>query len=251
MKNVAKSALIALLLFGATAVSQVQAGEGGSSIAGPNILNGLFGTYQGTFTAAGRTLPFDSFYLNVYPNGYVYGYLRGPGGVSKTSYVGASFYGMADKNGNFDASFNYGGKSYTLKGQVNKNKKVAGLARPYRKNIAVGVLNGTLSSTSYAPSAIGLDESPDYYYYGVYGNGVDLNFYFYGNGSFGGYDNKSSSSISGTYSYARTGNNSARLTLIEDGGATHVLLIYFFNSSYGVVYDTQKGKFSYFDRYYE
>ncbi len=229
MKNFLKSSLIALLLLGATAVSQAS-----HTITGPNVLGtSLFGYYEGHFTAAGRTLPFNWFYMTVYPNGYMTGYLSG-------NDASASFSGMVDKKGTFDATFWYGDKYYTLKGLVNKSKKAVAVAKPYRKNNTVGTLNGTLSRTSYAPSS--LYNNSEYY---ISGNGVDLYFEYYDDGTFYGYDYNNDEEFEGDYSYTKLGNNLARLTLYAEDGA-HVFLLYFFGNGYGVAYDVGNGTFHQF-----
>lgn len=230
MKHFAKSTLIALLLFCATAVSQAQRD---GDISGSNILGGLFGRYEGDFKAAGRTLPFKTFSLNVYPNGHVEGYLSGP------NKEGAYVTGTADKKGQFTAGFYYGGKYYTLTGLVNKGKKAVGVAKPYRKNNTVGNINGNLSKTSYAPSSIA------HFYESVYGNGLNLEFYFYDDGSFGAYDYDSDEEFEGDYSYVKLGSNLARLTLYAEDGV-HTFLLYYFGNGDGVAYDVGTGTFHYF-----
>ena len=241
MKQFLKSTVVALILLGSTHASQAQGGP--SSIDGPNILSGLFGRYEGNFTAVGRTLPFKSFYLTVYPNGAVYGSLTTYGLEKSASSANkgrdyAYVTGMADKKGNFEASFSYNDKYYTLQGQVNKSKKAIGVAKPYRKNNAVGALSGTLSKTSYAPSSFA-DA-----YVEVYGNGSDFYFGFYNDGSFEGYDYDLGEGFGGDYSYAKLGNNLARLTIYTDG-ETHTFLIYFFGDGNGLAYDVGTGKFHY------
>ena len=180
MKLVLRSALVALFLFCVTAGSQAQ-GEG-SSISGPNILRSLFGVYQGDFRTTGHVLPFTGFNLSIYPNGYVNGNIWGTI-LGSSSTVCVSVYGMANRQGNFDARFYYGGKYYSLKGVVTRDKKVIAVAKPHGKNNAVGTLNGMQSKTSYA-----LNTATNYYF-DVSGNGVNIYLDFNNDGTtFYGYD---------------------------------------------------------------
>ena len=227
MKYFTKSALIALLFFCATTVSQASHGSTGPKVIGKLVASGNFaGKYEGTFKSAF----FNEIYLTIYPNGYVSGYFGGDNSV------GAGFSGTVNKTGSLSGSFSFRGKDYKVIGQAIKNtKSVVVVVQPKRGGTVLGVANVKLDSSDYAPAT----GSRSYFSIRVYGNGLSTYLYFYNNGDF-------EDDGSGTYSIVKVHKNVARITLNYSGGDSQTFLVFYTGYNSGVVYNYSSGKFYYF-----
>ncbi len=237
MKNLLGSTLAAFLLFGATTVSQAQPSD--SPISGSFVSSTFFGAYDGSFYS--RTLPFDSFSLAAYPNGFASGYLiRHYSGEGNRDYPSSTYFsGTVNKRGEFSGRFCYQRKNYTLKGTVNRTTKLAILIPSPRGSTAkLGVMIGTFSDQDFAPRSPALGVR-------LALSGLVDNFYinFFNDGTFnvggGGKDR-------GTYGYVKMHQNLARITLRFNNGDSVTLFAFFYDRNAGIIYDTGSGLFYYF-----
>ena len=135
MKHLLTSATVALLLlFGVTAVVQADSTRS-------TFFHGLFTPASGS-----RALPFKSFLLILdEDSGVIVGVLSGrPPSRIRTPEPSEFFSGMANRRGSFTASFEYGDRTYTLTGVLNKSTgTVTAVIRLQGNPRVLGVIFGT------------------------------------------------------------------------------------------------------------